>query len=94
MRRLIAVVVVGIALFGAVYLGSLSLGNNPVFLCINNGFGPTFSSVCPTPPPPPHFREGWQIPVSILIGALGVAVGLVVLRNRPKQQPVNSAQAA
>jgi hypothetical protein len=93
MRRLVAALLVGIALVGAFYLGSLNLGNRPFFECINTGFGP------PTPPPPgcsppSHYREGWQIPVSILIGVVGVAGGLVVLRTRPKRPLGNSTQAA
>jgi hypothetical protein len=96
MRRLVAAIVIGIALVGSSYLGSLNLGNRPTFECINTGFGPPTPLQTPPPPgcsPPSHYQEGWQIPVSILIGALGVAGGMV-LWTRPKRPLGNSAQAA
>jgi hypothetical protein len=79
MRRFVAALIVGIALAGAVYLGSLRLGTAPIFICINTGFSQPPQSACSARPTRP--REGWQIPVSILIGVLGVAGGLVVLRR-------------
>ena len=92
MRRLAAALLVGIALVGAVYLASLHLGPYLPFSNINMGGlnghirGP--ASV------PVHEWAGWQIPVSILIGVLGVAGGLLVLRTRSKQPQGNSTQAA
>ena len=91
MRRLAAVAVVATALAVAAYLGSLRLGSTPIFYyCINTGFTqPAHPEVCGT-----RSRAGWQIPVSILIGVLGVAGGLVVLRTRPKRPFGHSTQAA
>ena len=91
MRRLVAVLVVGIALAGAVYLGSLRLGSRPIFYyCINTGFTqPAHPAVCGT-----RSRAGWQIPVAILIATLGVTGGLVVLRTRPRRPFGDSTQAA
>jgi hypothetical protein len=93
MRRLMAALVVGIALLGAVYLGSLRLGTKPIFTCVDTGFTqPPHPVACVNPFP--DSRAGWQVPVSILIGVLGVSGGLVVLRSRRKQPLDDSARTA
>src|SRR5215469_4712840 len=99
MRRLVAALVVGIALFGAVYLGSRNLGGS-VVRCID---GP-YMTLGGRPPNPcrtglrpalfAHSQAGWQIPVSVLIGVLGAAAGSVVLRTRPEPPLGNSTQTA
>ena len=90
MRRLAAAMVVVIALAGAVYLGSVKLGDS--FYGIGCGFctGPSntdgrviFRS-----------RADWQLPVSILVGVLGVSGGLVILRIRPKRPSGSATQVA
>lgn len=99
MRRLAAaVVVLVIALFGAVYLSSRDLGGPtvrclPVVPSIGLGGQP---NPCRSGGPAlfPHSQASWQIPVSVLIGVLGVVGGLVVLRTRPKQPLGSSKQAA
>jgi len=92
LRWLIAALVIGIALAGAAYLGSLRLGSRPLFGQVGCGLGNL--PRCPKPRVIRAARADWQIPVSILIGALGVAGGLVVLRIRPKQPLRNPSQAA
>ena len=89
MRRLAAALVVGIALVGAAYLGSLRLGGIR-FGQVACGLG---GSPCPKPTVI-HARADWQIPVSILIGVLGVTGGLVVLRTRPRRPLAESTQPA
>jgi len=93
MRRLVATLVVGIALVGAVYLSSPQLGNRAA-TCLNMGgvdgrIPPSQRGLLPCGP---YQRSGWQIPVSTLLGVVGVAGGLVVLRTRPKQ-PLGNSQA-
>jgi hypothetical protein len=90
-RRLAAVALLVTALAGAAYLGSLRLGSRPIFYYfINTGFTqPAHPVVCGT-----RSRAGWQIPVSILIGALGVAGGLVLLRTRRNDHLGSPSQAA
>ncbi len=99
MRRLVAALVVAIALGWAVYVGSLRLGSYPFF---SDGLS------CRHPAPEacggmvpssslrgvPRNRAGWQIPVSALLGVLGVAGGLVVLLTDPKRPSGKSPQAA
>jgi len=99
MRRLAAGLVVGIALVGGVYLGSLELGG-PAVRCgvvpsVGLGFGGK-PNPCRSGGPIlfAHSQAGWQIPVSILIGVVGVAGGLVVLRTRPKRPLGNATRAA
>jgi hypothetical protein len=94
MRRLLAALLVGTALVGAAYLGSPRLGNQGTCLSMGGLGGPIPASQRGWFPCGPYHRAGWQIPVSVLIGVLGVAGGLVVLRTRPKQPVGNSTQAA
>jgi hypothetical protein len=98
-RRLVAAFVVGITLVGAIYMSSLNLGG-PTVRCIrelvpSTGLGGR-PNLCRSGTPILFLQSqaGWQIPVSILIGVLGMAGGLVVLRTRPKQPVGNSAQPA
>ena len=98
MRRLAAAVVVVIALFGAVYVSSRDRGG-PTVRCIpvvpSIGLGEQ-PNPCRSGGPAlfPHSQAGWQIPASVLIGLLGVVGGLLVLRTRPKQQPLGSSEQA
>jgi len=93
MRRLVAAFVVGIALFGTIYLGSVRLGQQRFYeLCLGFCTGP-HSSTNRNLLLRRGFREGWQTPVAILIGVFGVAGGLVILRTRPKPSR-NSTQTA
>ena len=113
MRRLAAAVVVGIALGGAIYLGSQRLGSTD-YSCPGGNmgvFGPRCDGVrwralwhtfpngqrvqfIDTAFSYPRSRADWQSPLSILIGVLGIAGGLVVLQTRPKQPLGNSPQTA
>lgn len=98
MRRLAAVVVVGIALVGAVYFNSLSLGG-PGFRCgwvPSVGLGFPNGNPCHVGAPilTRSSHAAWQSPLSVIIGLLGVAGALVILRSRPKQPSSNAPQAA
>jgi len=97
MRSLGATLVVGITLCVAAYLGSLRLGSVQYWFsgshCRHMAPQTACGGLVPAEVQPTHHRAVWQIPVTILIGAFGVAVGLVVLRTRPRQ-PLGNSQAA
>lgn len=94
MRAAIAVLFVGVALAGAVYLSSLHLHRHAHFYCsgYGNGYG-SLADACPIGSG--HWvatRAAWQIPVSILIATIGLAGALVVLRRRTTVGSVSAAQ--
>jgi hypothetical protein len=85
-RAAVAVLVVGVAVAGAVYFNSLKLGSHRVVRSSSTGssyidpygFGSdagTYERV--------SAHASWQLPISILIGTLGVAGGLAILRRTP-----------
>jgi hypothetical protein len=73
MRRLVATLVVGMALVGAIYIGSLRLGSRFYEVGCGLCVGPSTTDGRVL-----RARADWQAPISILIGVLGVAGGLVV----------------
>ncbi|HLX33313.1 MAG TPA: hypothetical protein VKR79_11195 [Gaiellaceae bacterium] len=80
MRRAVAIVTVGVALAGSVYLASLNLNPHGRFLgCkgVITGFGSTCGS---RPAVWEANRAVWQIPVAIVIMALGLATAVVILQ--------------
>lgn len=79
MRYGIAVLVAGLAVGGAVYLGSLHLGAPGPYRCFSTGgVVPCYvngsSRVVD--------RAGWQIPVAVLIAILGIGTGALIARPR------------
>lgn len=96
MRRLVAALLIGIALVGAIYLGSLRLGRSGwISIQLNCGLGAPAKSCSDQPLPiVPRDRAAWQVPVAILIGVLGIAGALMVLRTRPKPPVGSSTQTA
>jgi len=85
MRRLVAAFLAVIALTGAVYLGFARLDTDYFISgsrCRYMAPHPC-GGLVPAQVPPAHYRGSWQIPGAILIGALGVAEGLALLRRRP-----------
>ena len=97
MRKLAAAFLAGIAIAGAIYLTTPSLGSVQYWpsgsRCRYLAPHPC-GGLVPVPVPQTHNRDAWQIPFSILVGILGIAGGLVVLGTRPKQPLGNTTQAA
>ena len=84
MRHGLAIVLAGIALAGAVYLGSLHLNKHGHYQCnaVNgSGYGSGGVTMCDartsywTPD-----RAVWQIPLAIVIAALGLGAAAAVAR--------------
>lgn len=84
MRRLVATLLIGMGLVGAVYLSSLKLG---AVVYLPSGVHCRYlaphacGGLLPSPVPPIRSSPAWQLPVSLLIGVLGIAGGLLVMRQ-------------
>jgi hypothetical protein len=84
MRRLVATLLIGIGLVGAVYLSSLKLG---AVVYLPSGVHCRYlaphacGGLLPSPVPPIRSSPAWQLPVSLLIGVVGIAGGLLVMRQ-------------
>ena len=79
MRQGLAIVLAGIALAGAVYVGSVKLKAHGHFHCDTAGGS---SVICI--PGTGHWtpaRATWQLPVAIVIAAVGIGVAVVVARG-------------
>jgi hypothetical protein len=80
-RAGVAIVLAGLALAGAVYLGSLRLAEGHGYCTgISTGFG--LRGGCATDDwKHVRRRAGWQIPAAIVIAAVGLGAAVVVARG-------------
>jgi hypothetical protein len=81
MRRLLAVVIVLLAIAGASYLGSHKLESPDHY---EYGGCPFYFTHGPPPPCAPPTRAAWQIPVAVLIAVVGLGAAITVAGERPR----------
>ena len=92
MRLALAIVVAGVAVVGAVYFGSLKLNSQRHYHCVggnSTGFGSGYIRTCHrTANTDPIYvwtstpkRAVWQIPVAIVIAAVGFGAAVVIARS-------------
>jgi hypothetical protein len=75
-RHALAIVVLGVAVAGAVYLGSLHFNKHGHFHCRTDSFGCDSAFSYWTPG-----RAVWQLPVAIVIATVGAAAAVAIARG-------------
>ena len=83
MRQALAIVLAGVALAGAVYLGSLNLHKHGHFHCLGygNGYGSLARACAKGYGHWVAVRAVWQIPAAIVIASIGFGAAVAVARR-------------
>lgn len=85
-RKALAVVVGGVALIGAAFLGVAHLKLHGHYHC-NPGSGPTVGSCALQYSYWTVGRAWWQIPAAILLAAAGIGAAVALWRGVPRPRP-------
>ena len=85
MRQLLAVMVAVLAVSGTAYLVSHKLSNPDHYSAVGRGLcnRPSYGELMGGPPPcSPPTRAAWQIPIAIVIAAVGLGAAVKVAGER------------
>ena len=97
MRLALAIVVAGVAVANAVYFGSLKLNSQGHYHCVGSFSTGSRSGYIPTCRPtantillyvwtPKRARAVWQLPLAIVIAAVGFGAAVMVARGAPSSR--------